>query len=229
MSDAEVTAAVEWSAEDKMTGYAVDLAAIEQAAIAIAGHVHETPLLSCETFSHCADRRLYFKCENLQKIGAFKIRGGLNAVMALHEAVASHGVVTHSSGNFAQAVALAAKMRGIPAHIVMPSNAPGVKRRAVAGYGARIIECEPTLQARTRTANAVVAETGGALLHPYNQREVIAGQGTIGLELIRQQPNLDAVVVPVGGGGLIAGIALALREVAPHVAVYGAEPAGADE
>ena len=172
-------------------------------------------------------RTAFFKCEPLQRAGSFKIRGALNAVLCLDEASAPAGVVTHSSGNFAQALALSARLRGIPAHIVMPSSAPLVKQQAVAGYGGRIILCEPTLAAREETAARVVEETGGTLLHPFDHPDVIAGQGTLALELVEQVEGLDAVIVPVGGGGLISGITLALRELAPSVRVFTAEPSGA--
>jgi len=174
-------------------------------------------------------RTAFFKCEPLQRAGSFKIRGALNAVLCLDEASAPAGVVTHSSGNFAQALALSARLRGIPAHIVMPSSAPLVKQQAVAGYGGRIILCEPTLAAREETAARVVEETGGTLLHPFDHPDVIAGQGTLALELVEQVEGLDAVIVPVGGGGLISGIALALRELAPSVRIFAAEPSGADD
>jgi len=171
----------------------------------------------------------FFKCEPLQRAGSFKIRGALNAVLLLQEQRAQAGVVTHSSGNFAQALALSARLRGIPAHIVMPSNAPLVKQQAVAGYGGLITLCEPTLAAREETAARLVEETGGTLLHPFDHQDVIAGQGTLALELVEQVESLDAVIVPVGGGGLISGIALALRELAPSVRVFAAEPLGADD
>ena len=185
--------------------------------------------MTCSALDDRAERALFFKCENFQKIGAFKMRGALNAVLLLSDEAAARGVVTHSSGNFAQAVALAARHRGIPAHIVMPENAPVVKRRAVEGYGARVIMCPATLAARQSTADAVRAETGATFLHPYDQAEVIAGQGTVGLELVEQVEALDAVIVPVGGGGLLGGITLALRELAPDIRVFAAEPAGADD
>lgn len=209
--------------------YAVSLADIRAAAARIAGHVHRTPVLTSRTFDDLAGRSLFFKCENQQRVGAFKMRGALNAILSLSEERAAAGVVTHSSGNFAQAVALSARVRGVPATIVMPENAPEVKRRAVAGYGARIVLCAPTLSAREAAASALCAESGATLLHPYDQGEVIAGQGTIALELVEQVPGLDAVIAPVGGGGLVSGIALALRELAPHVRVFAAEPAGADD
>jgi len=212
-----------------MTDYAADLASIRAAAERIAGHVHRTPVLTSSTFDEQAGRQLYFKCENFQRVGAFKMRGALNAVLCLDEDEARAGVVTHSSGNFAQALALAARIRGIPAHIVMPSTAPEVKQRAVAGYGGLIRLCEPTLEARETTAAAVCRETGGTLLHPFNHADVVAGQGTIALELVEQAPDLDVVLVPVGGGGLISGIALGYAELKPDVSVIGAEPLGADD
>jgi len=212
-----------------MTTYAADLESIRSAARRIEGHVHRTAVLTSRTLDAMAGRALFFKCEHLQRVGAFKMRGALNAVMSLTDAEAAPGVVTHSSGNFAQAVALSAQIRGVPAHIVMPSNAPDVKRRAVAGYGATIIQCEPTLEARETTATRVRVETGATFLHPYDQDEVIAGQGTTALELFEQVPDLDAVIVPVGGGGLLSGMTLAYRELNPTVRMFAAEPLGADD
>lgn len=212
-----------------MSAYAATLSDVRAARQRIAGHAHVTPVLTSRTLDGWAGRQLFFKCENLQRVGAFKFRGAMNAVAALAPEVAARGVVTHSSGNHAQALALAARIRGIPAHIVMPSDAPAVKQAAVAGYGARIVLCEPNLEARETTAAAVVAETGGELIHPYDNPHVIAGQGTIALELLDQVPGLDAVITPVGGGGLLSGIALALREAAPAVRVFAGEPAMADD
>src|SRR5262249_52910697 len=184
-----------------MTTYAADLAAVHEAARRIEGRAHRTPVATCATLDHLAGRSLFFKCEHLQKVGAFKFRGACNAVRKLAPETAAHGVVTHSSGNHAQALALAARLRGIPAHIVMPRNASAVKRRAVEDYGGRVIECEPTLAAREATAVAVLAQTGGALIPPYDHPDVIAGQGTAALELLEQVPALEAIVAPVGGGG----------------------------
>jgi threonine dehydratase/serine racemase len=212
-----------------MTDYAADLRAVRAAAERIAPHAHRTPVLTSATLDGMAGRRLLLKCENFQKMGAFKFRGALNAVACLRDDDAARGVVTHSSGNFAQALALAARFRGIPAYIVMPSTAPAVKKAAVAGYGGQITLCEPTLPARESTAAAVAARTGATLVHPFDDPHVIAGQGTIALELLQDHPDLDAIVVPVGGGGLISGIALAARELAPQVRVLGAEPRGADD
>ena len=212
------------------TSYAADLAAIRAAAARIAGHAHRTPVLTCSTLDAMAGRRLFFKCENFQKMGAFKFRGALNAVACLDDAAAARGVVTHSRGNFAQALALAARARGIPAYIVMPSTAPAVKKAAVEGYGGRVTMCAPTLDTRESTAAAVAAETGATLVHPFDDPDVIAGQGTVALELHEQvSGGLDAVVAPVGGGGLVSGIALAFRELDPSVRVVAGEPRGADD
>ncbi|MBU0492573.1 MAG: pyridoxal-phosphate dependent enzyme [Chloroflexi bacterium] len=209
--------------------YAADLPAVREAAQRIAGLAHHTPIQTCATLNHLAGRQLVFKCEQWQKVGAFKFRGACNAVFLLSDEEAARGVVTHSSGNHAQALALAARLRGIPAHIVMPRNAPHVKRRAVEGYGARIIECEPTDAARVATAAQVVAETGGVLVHSNNDPAVIAGQGTVALELLAQAPRLDAVIAPIGGGGLLAGICVAARGLNPAMRILGAEPLGADD
>lgn len=165
----------------------------------------------------------------MQKVGAFKFRGAWNAVAKLTDEVAVRGVVTHSSGNHAQALALAARMRNIPAHVVMPSTAPTVKRQAVTDYGATVIVCEPTLEAREQTAARVLAETRGTLIPPYNHIDVIAGQGTVALELLDQVPNLDAIVAPVGGGGLMSGICIAAKSLAPAIRLFAAEPAQVDD
>lgn len=211
------------------SGFAVDLAAIFAAARRLAGVAHRTPVATCATLDALAGRRLYLKCEHLQRVGAFKFRGAVNAVLRLDDAQAARGVATHSSGNHAQALALAAQLRGIPAHVVMPTNAPAVKRRAVAGYGARIIPCEPSLEARERTTAAVLAETGAHFVPPYDHPDVIAGQGTVALELLDQVPDLDAIVAPVGGGGLLSGVCIAAKALRPGIRVVGAEPLGADD
>jgi len=200
---------------------------VRRAGERLSGVVHRTPVMTCSTLDRMSGRELFFKCEHLQRVGAFKFRGASNAVLQLDDAAARRGVATHSSGNHAQAVALAARQRGIPAHIVMPSNAPAVKRRAVAGYGAHIVECEPTLEARETTAARVVDETGATFLHPYDNAHVIAGQGTAALELLEQVDGLDAIMAPVGGGGLISGCAV--YATAQGVRVIGAEPSGADD
>jgi threonine dehydratase/serine racemase len=186
-------------------------------------------VLTCATLDRLAGRSLFFKGEHLQKAGAFKFRGACNAVLGLSAEAARRGVVTHSSGNHAQALALAASLRGIPAHIVMPSNASPVKRRAVEGYGGRVIECAPTLAAREATAAAVLAETGGVLVPPYNSPDVIAGQGTVALELLEQVSGLDTLVAPIGGGGLVSGLCIAAKGLDPSLRIIAAEPAGADD
>jgi len=191
--------------------------------------VHRTPVLTCATLDLMAGASLFFKCENFQKVGAFKMRGAANAVFSLTDQEAARGVATHSSGNHAQALALAARLRGIPAHIVMPSTAPAVKRAAVAGYGAEIITCEPTLEARESTLADVVARTGAAFIHPYDNDRIIAGQGTAAMELLEDVPDLDLVMAPVGGGGLLSGTALATRAMAPGARIIAAEPSGADD
>jgi len=209
--------------------YAADLDVIRAAAGRIAPYAHRTPILTSKTLDALSGRELFFKCENLQKIGAFKFRGALNAVLSLSEEAAANGVVTHSSGNHAQAVALAAKMRGIQATIVMPSTSPAVKQRAVAGYGARIVICEPTLAAREIDAARVIDETGATLIHAYNDRNVIAGQGTVALEILEQVLDLDTIVTPVGGGGLLSGVTLAAKAIQPSIHVFAGEPKGADD
>lgn len=217
-----------------MSAYAADLAAVRAAARRLAGLAHRTPVATCTLLDQRAGRALFFKCEHLQKVGAFKFRGACNAVLRLSDETSRRGVVTHSSGNHAQALALAARVRGIPAHVVMPSTASPVKRRAVEEYGARVIECVPTLEARETTAAAVLAETGGTLIPPYNHPDVIAGQGTVALELLEQVAGLEAIVAPVGGGGLVAGICVAAHGTPPKggqgkVRIFAAEPAGADD
>jgi threonine dehydratase len=212
-----------------MSTYPCDLQAIRDAARRIAGIAHVTPVATCATIDRLAGRQLFFKCEHLQKAGAFKFRGAVNAVWQLSADCAPRGVVTHSSGNHAQALALAARLRGIPAHVVMPSTASPVKRRAVEEYGARVVLCEPNLAARESTAAQVLLETGGTMIPPYNHPHVIAGQGTSALELLEQVPGLDAIVTPIGGGGLLSGVALAGRGVRETLRIFGAEPAGADD
>jgi threonine dehydratase/serine racemase len=212
-----------------MTTYAADLAAIRRARARICAHAHVTPVVTSRALDEMAGRALFFKCEMFQRGGAFKFRGACNAVFALSEEIAERGVVTHSSGNHAQALALAAKLRGIAAHVVMPATAREVKRRATEEYGARVYTCEPTLEAREQTARSVAQRTGAIAVPPYDHPDVIAGQGTIFLELAEQVSELDAVVAPIGGGGLISGLALAARELAPGVRIFGAEPTGADD
>lgn len=208
----------------------VALADIEAAADRIAPFIHRTPLLGSHLLSEALSCRLWFKCENLQKAGAFKARGAHNAVFLLQADEAARGVITHSSGNHGAALALAARNRGIPARVVVPANAPAVKKAAMAAYGAAMVECGPTLEARETTVADIQADIGAVLVHPYDDPAVIAGQGTVGLELARQldEPP-DVVLVPVGGGGLLAGVAVALSALWSDTEVIGVEPAGADD
>lgn len=208
---------------------AVDLAAVRAAHARIRPHVHRTPVLTSRSLDVAAEATLFFKCENLQKVGAFKARGACNAVFSLDDAEARRGVVTHSSGNHGAAVAWAAARRGIPAWVVMPENSAEIKKAAVQGLGATVRFCAPTLAARDTTCAAVQAETGALLVHPYDDWRVIAGQGTATLELLEEVPDLDAIITPVGGGGLLSGTAIAARGIKPSIHVYGAEPAGADD
>ncbi len=206
-----------------------EFADVEAAAERIAAHVHRTPIATCAALDRLTGARLFFKCEHLQKVGAFKARGATTAVFSLSDAEAARGVTTHSSGNHAAALARAAGLRGIPAHIVMPSSAPAVKRAAVEGYGAVITECEPTLEAREATLGEVQARTGATFIHPYDNPRVIAGQGTAALEFLADVPSIDTLLAPVGGGGLLSGSAIAAAGVRPDVSVWGAEPSRADD
>ncbi len=206
-----------------------ELADLQAARERIASYVHQTPVLCSQQLDDHTCAELFFKCEHLQKAGAFKARGATNAVLCLDAAEAAAGVATHSSGNHGAALAMAAGQRDLPAYIVMPTNAPTVKRDAVAGYGGEIIECEPTLAAREATLATVLEKTGAVAVHPYNDPRIIAGQGTAALELMEQVPNLDVLVVPVGGGGLLAGTALAAKGLNPRIEVVAVEPEGADD
>ncbi|MCU0291069.1 MAG: pyridoxal-phosphate dependent enzyme [Thermoanaerobaculaceae bacterium] len=195
----------------------------------ITAAVHRTPVITCRALDALTGARLHLKCENLQKVGAFKARGACNAVLSLSDEQARRGVATHSSGNHAAALAYAAGLRGIPVHVVMPRTSRAVKKAAVAGYGARIVECEPTQAAREATLAEVVRSTGATFIHPYNDPRVIAGQGTAALELLADAGPLDALLTPVGGGGLLSGTCLAAAGASPAAAVWGTEPAGADD
>jgi len=202
---------------------------IRQAAARIKPHIHRTPVLTNESLNQQVGAQVYLKCENFQKVGAFKFRGACNAVFSLTDEEAQRGVVTHSSGNHAQALALAARMRGIPAYIVMPSNAPQVKKNAVAAYGGQITFCEPTLAARESTMERIRLDTGATVVHPYNDERVIAGQGTAALELLEDVPNLDVILAPVGGGGLLSGTSIAAAETKKGIRVIAGEPEMADD
>lgn len=206
-----------------------DFASIEMAHKRIENHIHRTPIFTCKTLNRVTDAQLIFKCENFQKVGAFKFRGATNAVLQLSEKDAASGVTTHSSGNHAQALSLAAKERGIPAYIVMPHTAPKVKVEAVKGYGAEVTFCEPTLQAREEMLREVQERTGATFIHPYNHNHVISGQGTAAKELLEEFQDLDIVMAPVGGGGLLSGTAISTKHMTPDTQVWAAEPKGADD
>jgi Threonine dehydratase len=202
---------------------------IEKAHDRIREYIHRTPVMTSKSINQIVGAELFFKCENLQKVGAFKFRGACNSVFSLSNEEAKNGVCTHSSGNHAAALALAARMRGVPAYIVMPSNAPEIKKKAVAGYGAQITFCEPNQAAREATLKQVAEQTGATEIHPYNYFNVICGQGTAAKELIEEAGKLDVVMAPVGGGGLLSGTALTTRALLPNARVIAAEPAGADD
>ena len=202
---------------------------VKDAAARIEGIVHRTPVMTCASLNERVGAQVFCKCENFQKAGAFKFRGASNAVMSLSDAEASRGVATHSSGNHGAALALAARFRGVPAHIVMPSSAPESKRAAVAAYGGTIVYCEPTQEAREATLETVVRETGAVFVHPYDNARVIAGQGTAALELCGEVPDLDVILAPVGGGGMISGTALTAGACSAGTQVVAAEPEAADD
>jgi threonine dehydratase len=206
-----------------------DLAAIRAAHARIAPHVHRTVVLTCGSLDAETGARLFFKCENFQKVGAFKARGATNAVFSLTDAEARRGVVTHSSGNHGAALAYAARQRGIAAWVVMPENSAKVKQDNVRRFGATIRFCAPNIPARETLCAEVLAETGATMIHPFDNEQVIAGQATAALELLESHPELDVVIAPVGGGGLLSGTAIVARALRPSIRVYGAEPANADD
>ncbi|HEY3645105.1 MAG TPA: pyridoxal-phosphate dependent enzyme [Gammaproteobacteria bacterium] len=207
----------------------LDFDAIRAAARRIEGKVRRTPVLRCPELEAELGGEIHFKCENFQEMGAFKLRGASNAVLSLPDQALKQGVATHSSGNHGTALALAAKRRGVKCCVVMPDNASAYKKRAVADYGAEIIYCEPTQAGREQALAAYVAKTGASVVHPYNDVAVMAGQGTAALELHEQVPDLDLVIAPLGGGGLLSGTAVVTRTLRPKAKVYGAEPRGADD
>jgi len=202
---------------------------IEEAYQRIKPLINKTPVLTSGMINEIFSADIYFKCENFQKVGAFKFRGATNAVQLLSDIEARKGVTTHSSGNHAAALSLAARQRGIPAYIVMPDNAPEIKKIAVKGYGAKITFCEPTLEAREKTLEKVQHETGATFIHPYNNFNVISGQGTAALELLKEYPFLDIIIAPVGGGGLLSGTAISAKAMNQKIKVYAAEPLNADD
>lgn len=205
------------------------LEAVEEAAARLAGRAHRTPVLTNRTLDARAGRSLFFKAEHLQRCGAFKFRGAVNAVFALSEAAAARGVLTDSSGNHGASLAAAAALRGVPATVIMPADAPRVKVAAVEGYGGRVVFCPPTLEGRVAAREAELARTGATFVSSNDDALIVAGQGTVALELLDEVPDLDAIVAPVGGGGLLAGVALAGRARRPGLSVWGAEPRGADD
>jgi threonine dehydratase len=207
----------------------IDLGRIRAAHERIRPHIHRTPVMTSSRLDAASEAALFFKCENFQKIGAFKARGATNAVFALDDAIARRGVATHSSGNHGAAVARAAKLRRIPAHIVMPSNSAKVKVRAVESYGAHIVFCEPTEEARGVTCAEVIKKTGATLIHSFENEDVMAGQGTAAVELLEDVPDLDLVMCPVGGGGLLCGTAVAAKSMQSKIKVIAVEPENADD
>ena len=202
---------------------------VEQAHQRVAPYIHKTPVLTSTYFNDLTGAELFFKCENFQKAGAFKVRGACNAVFGLSDELASKGVATHSSGNHALSLSYAAGRRGIPVTVVMPRTAPEAKKAAVRGYGGTIVECEPSTSSREETFAKVVASSGADFVHPYNDPRVIAGQATCSKELLTQVDALDAVIAPIGGGGMISGTCLTLSNTAPGVKIYAAEPLNADD
>jgi threonine dehydratase len=202
---------------------------IQQAHERIKPYIHHTPVLTSESLDDMAGSRLFFKCENFQKVGAFKARGAMNAALSLTEEQQKKGLATHSSGNHAQALARAAKILGVKSYIVMPRTAPEIKKRGVRGYGGEIFECEPTLAARESTLADVIKKTGATEIHPFNNYEVIAGQATAAKEMIEAVSPLDFILAPVGGGGLLSGTALAAKYFSPKTIVIAGEPAGSDD
>ncbi len=212
-----------------MTDLCIDLDDVRAAARRIDGVAHRTPVLTSTSVDRILGAKVFFKCENLQKVGAFKFRGAMNTVAQLTDDELARGVATHSSGNHAAALALAAAERGARARIVMPTTAPAVKKAAVEGYGAEITFCEPSLEARETTLASIVANDGCVEVHPFDEPRVIAGQGTAAMELLDQTDALEAVLTPVGGGGLLSGSSIAVTESAGDAKVWGCEPAGADD
>ena len=215
---------LDWSSADVMS-----IAHMREAHERIKPHVRRTPVLRSDYLDELTGARLFFKCENFQEAGAFKVRGACNAVFGLDDAVAAKGVATHSSGNHALSLSYAAGRRGIPCHVVMPRTAPAAKKDAVRRYGGTITECEPSTSSREAAFAEVQARTGAEFVHPYNDPRVIAGQATCAAEMLEQAPGLDAVVAPIGGGGMISGTCLTLSSLAPAVKIYAAEPEQADD
>lgn len=205
------------------------LADVQKAGERIAPHIHRTPIMRCTAIDEMVGASVHFKCENLQKVGAFKFRGACNTLLSLDETEIANGIATHSSGNHGAAVALAAQLRGTSSVVVMPKNTSAVKQAAVAHYGARIVHCEPNEASRTKTLEDILESEQRTLVHPFDDVRVIAGQGTAALEFIEQVPDLDIMIAPVGGGGLLSGTATVVTALSPKTKIIGAEPAGADD
>ncbi len=205
------------------------LSDIEQAQKLIKPYIHETPILQSSAINKLLGAELFFKCENFQKTGSFKFRGACNSVFSLSSEEAKNGVATHSSGNHAQALALAAKMKNIAAYIVVPDNAPQIKKIAIEGYGAKVTYCQPTLQARESTLNEIVKQTQAVFVHPYDYFNVIAGQGTAAVEIFQKLQNIDVMMTPIGGGGLMSGTSIATKALSPKTVLVGSEPQNADD
>jgi threonine dehydratase len=203
--------------------------AIEAAHERIKPYIHRTPVMTCQSIDDRVGGNIFFKCENFQKVGAFKARGAMNAVLSIPENLRGNGVATHSSGNHAQALARAAKILGLKSYIVMPTTAPEIKKRGVLGYGGEIFSCEPNLPSREATLADVIAKTGAFEIHPFNNYEVMTGQATAAKELFEDVATLDHIVAPVGGGGLLSGTAMATHYFSPQTTVFAAEPEGADD
>lgn len=208
---------------------AVTIADIKAAHQRIMPYIHRTPVISSTFINRVVGAEIFFKCENFQKVGAFKARGASNAVFSLDDATARRGVVTHSSGNHGAALAWAAGLRGIKATVVVPENAPLPKKRAIEGYGATIVYCAPNIAARQAAVDELIARHGYEMIHPFDNERVIAGQGTAALELLEEHPEIDVVIAPLGGGGLLSGTAIAAKAIKPGILVYGGEPRGADD
>ena len=202
---------------------------IQVAHIRIGKYIHRTPIFTSESINLMMGAEIFFKCENFQKVGAFKYRGAINAILSLSEEESKRGVATHSSGNHAAALALAARIRGISCYVAMPRTAPSVKIEAVKGYGAVIFFCEPTLESREQTLAKIVKQTGATFIHPFNYFPVICGQGTAAKEFLEEVPDLEALLVPVGGGGILSGSAITAKAIHPEIKVYGCEPLNADD
>ncbi|KYQ91637.1 serine racemase [Tieghemostelium lacteum] len=211
------------------TNYAVNFNEIKESHQRIKDFIHLTPVLSNSTINELSGKQLYFKCENFQKSCSFKFRGASNAILKLSEEELKSGVVTHSSGNHGQGLAKAAKMKNTKAYIVVPSNAPQIKINAIRDYGAEVVLCEPTLVARETNCQNLIDKHGCTLVHPFDNESIIQGQGTVALELLEQVPDLDCIVCPVGGGGLLSGICIAAKAIKPNIKVIAAEPEGADD